>query len=88
MNTVAFFLAGGVLLLVILAKIPGLEHTVRPIIDLVFSLVKVIAEGAFGWTVYVTKLLFASHVEVIQHLTMSAESLDPTHEVREQTEAQ
>jgi hypothetical protein len=83
MNTIAFLAACFVLGLVVAAKIPGLEHLVRPIIDLVFSAVKVIAEGAFGWTVYLFKALWFAHVELLQHLALTPESIDPTFAIRE-----
>lgn len=86
MNTIALIAAIVVLGLVVLAKLPGLEHLVRPIIDLIFTGVKVIAEGAFGWTVYMTKALWSSHVELIMHLMLAPAQLDPTFAIRESTE--
>lgn len=83
MNTIAFVAAVLVLALVIMAKLPGVEHLVRPVIDLLFSAIKVFADGAFGWTVYITKALWFSHVEVLQHLLLSPEALDPTYAIRE-----
>lgn len=86
MNTIAFIAAGIILGLVILAKIPGLEHTVRPAIDLVFTAIKAVLENAVSWTIWLTKLLLAAHSEVIRHLLFSAESLDPSHEIRKQSD--
>ena len=82
MNTIAFIAALSILGLVVLAKIPGLEHTVRPAIDLVFSGIKVIFENAGSWTIWLLKVLIGAHVEVIKHLALPAESLDPSYEVR------
>lgn len=86
MNTIAFFAAAVVLGLIVLAKLPGLEHTVRPIIDLVFSLIKTIAESSTGWLIWMTKAVWGAHAEVVQHLVHSAESIDPTHAMRDETD--
>ena len=87
MNTIFFVAAGVVLLLIVMSKLPGVEYLVRPVIDLLFSAVKVIAEGAFGWSVYLTKSLWFSHMELLQHLIYSPESLDPTFAIRESAAA-
>jgi hypothetical protein len=86
MNTIAFLGAGVILALVLLAKIPGLEHTVRPFIDLIFSGLKVVLENGVSWSIWVFKLLWASHVEVIKHLLFSAETLDPSVEIRKNSD--
>jgi hypothetical protein len=86
MNTILFISGGVVVLLVILAKIPGLEHTVRPIIDLVFSAIKFCAENIVSWSIWLFKVLTGAHSEVLRHLLFSAESLDPSLEMRESSE--
>jgi small basic protein len=86
MNTLAFIAAAIVLGLVVLAKIPGLEHTVRPAIDLVFTGLKAVLENSVSWSIWLFKMLLASHIEVIRHLVMSAESLDPSHEIRKMSD--
>lgn len=86
MNTILFITAGVVLGLVVLAKIPGLEHTVRPIIDLFFSAVKVVAENAVSWSIWCFKILWGAHFEVVKHLMLSAEAIDPSYEMRESAE--
>jgi hypothetical protein len=83
MNTIVFVAAGAILLLVVLAKIPGLEHLVKPLIDLLFSLLKVIAENMTNWFVVLFKLLWQSHMELMAHLVFKAESLDATVAMRE-----
>ena len=86
MNTIAFIAAAIVLGLVVLAKIPGLEHTVRPVIDLVFSGLKVILENFSSWAIWLFKSIWSSHIEVVKHLVLSAEALDPSHEIRKQSD--
>lgn len=86
MNTLLFIAAGALLVLVVLAKIPGLEHLVKPVIDLVFSLIKVICENFWSWVIWLFKLLWSSHAELLQHLVLSAESIDPSVAIKEKAE--
>ena len=86
MNTLAFLGGGALLALVVMSLIPGVEHLVRPIIDLVFTLIKVIAESVWGWIVFVVKLVTKSHIEVFKNMTQSPESLDPTYEIKKKAE--
>lgn len=83
MNTIAFIIGGILLALVIFSKIPGLEHLVRPVIDILFSLLKVLAENAYSWTIWLWKALFAAHIEVARNLFMKPEDLDPSQAARE-----
>ena len=83
MNTIVFVAAGALLVLVVLAKIPGLEHLVKPLIDILFSLLKVVGENMTNWFVVLFKLLWQSHMELFQHLIFKAESLDATIAMRE-----
>lgn len=86
MNTIAFIGAGLVLVLVILAKLPGLEHTVRPMIDMVFKGLQAVIENGFSWGIWLFKVLWSAHIELAQHLMFSAEAMDPTVAIREQSD--
>lgn len=86
MNTILFILAGAVLVMVVLAKIPGLEHLVRPIVDLLFTGLKVVIENVVSWFIWLFKVLWSSHLEVAQHLVFSAEAIDPSIEMRKRAE--
>ncbi len=86
MNTIAFIAAGVLLALVILAKIPGLEHTVRPMIDLLFTAIKAILENMVSWGIWLFKLLWDAHMELMRHLLLSAESIDPSVAIKEQSD--
>ncbi|MDO8417785.1 MAG: hypothetical protein Q7S87_16415 [Agitococcus sp.] len=83
MNTLFFIGAGIVLALIILSKIPGLEHTVKPLIDLLFTGIKFAIENAFSWTIWLFKLLWAAHLDVITHLVLSDEAIDPSMAFKE-----
>ncbi len=84
MNTIAFILASVILGLVVLAKIPGLEHFVRPTIDLLFTALKAILENGVAWSIWAFKTLLSAHVDLVRHLIYSAETLDPTVDVKEE----
>lgn len=86
MNTIIFYGAGFLLALVVLAKIPGLEHLVRPLIDIVFSLVKFFAEHVSSWTIWLAKSLLNSHVELVRNLLLPSHVIDPTQEVRDKAQ--
>ena len=82
MNFIIVVSACVILGLVVLAKIPGLEHTVRPLIDLVFTGIKVALENSVSWSIFLFKLLWGSHMELAQHLMMTPEQIDPSYEMK------
>lgn len=82
MNTIGFVAACIVLGLVALAKVPGLEHFVRPTIDLLFKGLQAAIESSISWTIWATKALLGAHIEVGKHLVLSEEALDPAATVR------
>jgi hypothetical protein len=83
MNTLFFIGAAIILVLMILSKLPGLEHTVKPLIDIVFTGFKFAIENVFSWTIWLFKLLWAAHLDVLTHLIFSDESIDPSVAYRE-----
>ena len=85
MNTIAFIAAAIVLGLIVLAKLPGLEHLVRPLIDWLFKFMTWCIENGFGWSIFLFKALWSSHIEVIKNLALSAEAIDPTIAMRDNT---
>lgn len=86
MNTIAFIAAGVILVIIILAKIPGLEHAVRPLIGLVFTALQSALESSVFWSIWMFKLLLGAHYELFQHLIFPAEALDPSVAVRASSE--
>ncbi|MNC78316.1 hypothetical protein D3C75_1304940 [compost metagenome] len=83
MNTILFCIAAGILVVVVMSKIPGLEHFVKPIIDLLFTAIKAVCGNGAYWVVWLAKLLLASHTELLRNMVMSAEALDPSVAVRD-----
>lgn len=86
MSSIIFIFACVILVLVVMAKIPGLEHMVRPSIDLIFTFIKMLAENSVSWLIWVFKNMMKSHVELINHLIKPAEDLDPLYAVKKRNE--
>ena len=82
MNTIILVLSALVLGLVVMAKIPGLEHMVRPVIDILFTLLKLFFANASSWAIWLFKTLWRSHIELIKHLLLKDEAIDPLAIVR------
>lgn len=83
MSTIFVVFGFGLMAIVIMAKIPGLEHTVRPIIDLVFTFLKAFLENAVSWSIWLFKVILDAHLELAKHLIYSAEDMDPSIEFTE-----
>lgn len=72
--------------LLVLSKIPGVELLVKPIVDILFSLIRMTTENLWMWLIWLFKNLWFSHIEVLQHLILSAETLDPSVRMRDDEE--
>ena len=83
MSTLVFIVACVVLALIVMSRLPGLEHFVKPIIDLLFTALKVSIENLTAWTIFLFKSLWYSHLDLAKHLMFSAESIDPSVNVDE-----
>lgn len=85
MSTALFILAAIIASIIVMSFMPGLQHFVKPIIDLLFTAIKAVAENGVAWAVFVTKKLWFAHIEVLQNLVFSAEQLDPSVAMRDKT---
>lgn len=78
-----FFILGCVLLgLVILSRVPGMDHIVRPVMGMIFKAIEALLENGLIWVITGVKILLFSHVELLRNLVLPAEKIDPTYEVR------
>lgn len=84
MSTIIFWASCVLLGVIVLSKIPGLEHFMRPVIGMTFSAIEAALSNLWAWTIYVIKTLLFSHVDLVKHLVMSSEQIDPSHALREQ----
>ena len=82
MSTIFFILAIVVLVIVIMSHLPGLEHFVKPIINVLFTLLQAIVVNGFDWAFFVVKAVWFSHLDLLKNLMYSAEALDPTLEIK------
>ncbi|MBC8738528.1 hypothetical protein F6X40_17350 [Paraburkholderia sp. UCT31] len=82
MSTIIFVLSGIILGLVIMSKIPGLEHFVKPTIDLLFTFIKFLCANASAWAVYFFKMFVDSHLDLLKHLSLSADAIDPSMKMK------
>lgn len=87
MNTIVIVAIAVVLGLVILSKIPGLEHAVRPAIGLIFAGLSALLENLWSWSIWLFKVMWSAHWELLRNLLLPAEAIDPSVEVREAAEA-
>lgn len=87
MNTIVVVSVGVVLALIILSKIPGLEHVVRPTIGLIFAGISALFENLWSWSIWLFKVLWGAHWDVARNLVLSAEAIDPSVEVRAAAES-
>jgi hypothetical protein len=85
MSTLVFILAIVPFVLFLLSKIPGLDLLAKPLVDIAFSLIKLVAENLWMWLIWLFKNLWFSHAELLQHLLFSAQSMDPSVKVRDDT---
>jgi hypothetical protein len=82
MSTIFFIAAIVVLIVVIMAHLPGLEHFVKPIINILFTLLQAIAVNGFEWAFFVVKAVWFSHLDFLKNLMYSADELDPTLQIK------
>jgi hypothetical protein len=85
-STIIFFTALFVLGVVVLSRVPGLEHFVKPVIGLLFSVLEAMLTNLWAWCIFVVKTLIFSHLDLIKHLLLSAEQIDPSHRLKEEYE--
>ncbi len=86
MSLILFIVGGLLLALVILSRIPGMDHIVRPTIGMIFKALEALLENGLIWVITGVKILLFAHLELIKHLIYPASKLDPTYAVREKTD--
>jgi hypothetical protein len=86
MSTIIFILAGIVLAVVIMSRIPGLEHFVKPIVGLLFTILQAVLENAWAWGMFLWKTLWYSHLDVLKHLVLSEDAIDPSVRMKKESD--
>ena len=78
MSTILFITACAVLLIVVMSRIPGVEHLVKPIVGLLFTVLQAALENFWAWGIYLLKTLLSSHTQLLRHLMLSEDAIDPS----------
>jgi hypothetical protein len=90
MSTLIFygslFIAAIVLVSFVASKIPGLDHIWRPIVGLLFTAVEAALTNLWAWSIFMIKTLLFSHVDLVRHLILSSDQIDPSHGLKEEYE--
>lgn len=88
MNTLVFYSSVFILVVVLISfiasRVPGLDHVWKPIVSLLFTAIEAAFTNLWAWSIFVVKTLLFSHVDLIKHLILSAEQIDPTHGLKEE----
>ncbi len=86
MSTILFFIACGVLVLIVMSKLPGLEHFVKPIVGLLFTILQGVLENLWAWAIFLFKTLLYSHLDFFRHLILHEDSIDPSMRMKREAE--
>jgi hypothetical protein len=78
MSTILIWAAAGILLLVLLDKLPGIKHLIKPIIDLLTFLFTTFFGNLGAWLMWLVKTMARSHHVLSVHLIRSRDELDHT----------
>lgn len=82
MFTIALWVAGICLAIIILGKIPGISNIITPLFQTIFLFVLFVTKNAFEWVVHLTKTLIGAHKTFLEHLVMPREKYDPSIAIR------
>ena len=86
MSTIFFIIACGVLVLIVMSRIPGLEHFVKPVVGLLFTLLQWSVENLWAWGIFLFKTLVSSHLELVRHLLLDEDTLDPSMKMKKEAD--
>ena len=82
MSTVFLLAAAFIILLIILSKIPGVEHLVKPLVGGVTWVFSTFMGGVGGWLLWGVKTAWRGHAALLTHLFTRRAALDPAERVR------
>jgi hypothetical protein len=88
MSTLIFIVSCFLLGLIVLSRIPGLEHLIKPVVGVLFKGLEAALSLLWAWVIYLFKTVLRSHVEIFKHLLLPAKSIDPSLKMREEAEKQ
>lgn len=80
MLTIWMWVAIVILALAILNWVPGVKLLVSPVIGMVTKLIEEVFKHSVGYLIWLAKLVFDSHVELLRHLTHNRKHFNPADE--------
>lgn len=81
MSTIVMYFAGFIILLMVLDRIAGLKHLIKPVIDFISFIVTTICTNIGAWLMWMLKTLGRSHYVLAVHLVRTRDDLDPTEQI-------
>lgn len=82
MSTIYIGIAGLIVLIIILDKIPGLKHLIHPIIAGITWVIGTFFGSTVMWLIWATKVIIRSHITYLVHLTKKRGQIDPTDGIK------
>jgi hypothetical protein len=72
------YLACGIVALMLLDKIPGLKHLIKPVIDSLSFIFTTFFGSLGAWMLWFVKMIGTTHYILVLHMAKNRDSLDPT----------
>jgi hypothetical protein len=82
MSTFILLTAAFIILLIILSRIPGVEHLVKPLVGGVTWVFSTFMGGVGGWLLWGIKTTIRSHASLLTHLFTPRMGLDPAERIK------
>lgn len=82
MTTLLLILGAVIVLLVVLDRIPGLQHLIRPIVGWIASGITLLVGSASGWLAWSVKTVWRDHATLARHLFSTRADIDPSEKYR------
>lgn len=71
-----------IVLLIVLSRIPGVEHLVKPLVSGVTWVFSTFMGGVGRWRLWGIKAVWRSHASLLMHLFTRRVDLDPAERIR------
>jgi hypothetical protein len=82
MSTIFMWGAAFILGLILLDKIPGVKHLIKPVIDLLSFVFTTFFGNVGAWLLWLVKTIGRSHYVLAVHLGKHRDDLDPTEAIK------
>ncbi|GAB6035395.1 hypothetical protein [Galenea microaerophila] len=83
MSTIVLWIIIAALAIIILGKLPGLDHVLKPLFESVFTLLTEIFKQAFIWVMFVIRHILVAHRDFFYHLTNPRHKILPEERIKE-----